>query len=245
MQALLLVANTSPTLILTIIRNKLGADVVAVDPKKDTNSRIVFLTDFNKVLIAKRMKQFRKAIVIALCTPFVLEKVKGAIPLDFSTALPVFNTQPHCRFDLLFDIFEKEEKHPIKVSSHSLLSKIVDKRISFNLISLVQSCGYALVPKQKHKALHRALIEWLRIVPAKRPCFDEFLMSQSFKSQPMPKQMSRKFGLWLENDKQMPVAFDKFFKEAKEKANTDIAILAPKYGLNSFDAITLAGWSRL
>jgi hypothetical protein len=245
MRALLLVANTPPLLILNIIRNKLGQDVVDVDPVADSKKRLVFLSDFNRVYSAHRQGLFKRSMVIALCTPLVMERVKGAIPLDFSVVAPAFHVQPHCRFDILFDMYENDKRQEIKISSKSLLSKIVDKKISYNLISLVQSCGYALVPKQKHKALHRAVIEWLRITSAKRPRFDEYLMVQPFKTQPMSKQMSRKFGMWLTNDKQTPVAFDKFFTEAKNKTNTEIAELAKKFSLNSFDAITLAAWARL
>jgi hypothetical protein len=246
MQALLLLAHTSPLLVCNIIKSKLGDKVLRIDPVKPSVRRILLFTSLDKARIACSAEWSKDAIIISVCSPLDAQQIKGAIPLDFEPTNLSFIQSPRCSFDTIFNLYnDKKVWHKVKFSDKVLLTKIMDIKLSTNIISLIQSCTYSIAPKSKYKLLHRLFIQWLKVPAKKRVPIEEYLKGQVFKFKDLPKPLRKKFNKWLKKDQENPIQFDKFFVDANTKSNKDVATLAKKYSMNSFDAIVLSGWCKL
>lgn len=246
MRALLLIAHTSPSLVVNIIRNKLGKNALVVDPKdNEAGAELMLFSSFRKAKAAINSKKYPKSVCISLCSPLDAKQVRGAELLDFTTETVLFNAAPFCKFDIIFDYYaDKKRKSRIKFKNKSLLKKIIDFKMSTNIISLGQTLLYDIAVKSKRKQLRKIIIAWLSFTPTTRPNIQEYILKHDNNFKPMPKSLKKKFDTWQVVDKNAPVLYAKFLQEAKGKANKDIALIATKYGIGSFDGITLVSWLK-
>ncbi len=245
MQALALIAHTPPKLVADIIKRKLGPKAFAIDPKEESDARIIMFTDMSGVRRAIKDKRHEKSIFVAVVSTLEAHQIKNAYPLDFEPKSLKFLPMPICKFDTLFGMCEdKYIKSKLRFRKKSLLNKIIDDKMSSNIISLSQTLFYDIATKPKRKILRKYLADWLNYPAATRPRFEIYLDSKKDKFKPIPKSLIKKFRNWQDNDKRNPANYAKFLSEAKGKTNKEIPAIAAKYNINSFDGITLVAWVK-
>jgi hypothetical protein len=106
-----------------------------------------------------------------------------------------------------------------------------------DLISLIQSDLYIAAPKTKRLACRRALISW---VQNPKDNINIFLSENRFNN--IPKKLELKFNTWQKSENRPNYA--EFIKKASGLGKKDLITLGAKYGLSSFESITLPGYLR-
>ena len=169
------------------------------------------------IFMLNQDRQGSNAILIVFCDKYERKRIKKLRPFTHKSSLSA-----------------PLKKVKFSVSKNAYLSDLIKETLALDLVSLMQSALYTASPKQRRKKCRTALIEWVKSPDTP---INDFLVAQKYN--PLPKDISSKFEKWRQGDRP---DIKKFLLAAKGKNKAQIISLGEKFGLSSFESITLSQW---